>query len=357
MVNRTEAFTRPAAVYPADRAPGFFAPERRQWQGCPAVEVTDSGRIYAAWYSGGPREPHIENYCILAYSDNGINFRELYYIMQPEGDGGRVLDIQLWRSPDGVMRVFWTATACLAVSSGDIISDFFDRRFGVWCAVLADPDSSTPVLEDHKRLCDGFMRCRPTVLRDGRWAICAYDWMSERYAYYTTADGISFERRNGAVKPDGEERQFDETMIYECLDGTLCIYSRLRGGIGLSESGDGIHWSPVKLIIPNPSARFFIRRLKSGRTLFVHSDSPTRREKMTAFLSEDDGLTFQYKMLIDGRDGVSYPDAVEKPDGAILLIHDYARVGTGEILLTAFTEEDIINGAAPATRVISKIIK
>jgi hypothetical protein len=180
MYSGIEAFTRPAAVYPADGAPDFFSPGRRQWQGCPSVEVTDAGRLYAAWYSGGPREPHMDNYCILAYSDDGVNFRELYYIMQPAGDGGRVLDIQLWRSPDGQMRVFWTATACLAGSCGDIIADFFDRRFGLWCAVLENPDSDTPELGVHRRLCDGFMRCRPTVLRDGRWAVCAYDWMSPR---------------------------------------------------------------------------------------------------------------------------------------------------------------------------------
>lgn len=357
MYESIKEFTLPAAVYPAGCAPDFFSPERRQWQGCPSVEVTDGGRIYAAWYSGGPREPHIENYCILACSDDGINFRELYYIMQPAGDGGRVLDIQLWRPPDGSMRVFWTATACLAESSGDVIADFFDGRFGLWCAVLEGPDSAFPRLGEPKRLCDGFMRCRPTVLEDGRWAVCAYDWMSDRYVYYTTCDGVYFERHTGAKKHDGENRQFDETMMYQRRDGTLCMYSRLRGGIGLSVSGGGADWSPVILEQRNPSARFFIRRLRSGRTLFVHSDSPDRREKMTAFLSEDDGVTCKYKLEIDERDGVSYPDAVEKPDGTILLIHDYARVGAGEIILSAFREEDIINGVKPELRKISRIIK
>ena len=135
-------------------------------------------------------------------------------------------------------------------------------------------------------------------------------------------------------------------MMYERTDGTLCMYSRLCGGIGLSVSDTGANRSPVRLLLPNFYARFFIYRLKSGRKQFVHGDSLNRREKPTAFLSEDRGMTFNYKPPTDTCDGVSYPDAAETQDGKILLIHLYARVGTGE---------DIMTGTAPRMRVISKI--
>lgn len=49
-------------------------------------------------------------------------------------------------------------------------------------------------------------------------------------------------------------------------------------------------------------------------------------------------------------------DAFIRP-AAIFLIHDYARVGTGEILLTALNEDDIISGTKLLTRKISGVIK
>ena len=42
-----------------------YAEHIRKFQGCPTVAVTKKGRVYAGWYSGGVREPHIENYNII----------------------------------------------------------------------------------------------------------------------------------------------------------------------------------------------------------------------------------------------------------------------------------------------------
>jgi hypothetical protein len=64
---------------------------------------------------------------------------------------------------------------------------------------------------------------------------------------------------------------------------------------------------------------------------------------MTALLSEDDGISWKYSLLIDSRE-TSYPDAVESADGTIFMVHDCHRVGFKEILCSRFTENDIING-------------
>ncbi|MDP4134034.1 MAG: hypothetical protein Q8882_08485 [Bacillota bacterium] len=42
----------------------------RLYQGCPTVAATRGGRIYLGWCSGGDSEPHMDNYCLLVYSDN-----------------------------------------------------------------------------------------------------------------------------------------------------------------------------------------------------------------------------------------------------------------------------------------------
>ena len=101
--------------------------------------------------------------------------------------------------------------------------------------------------------------------------------------------------------------------------------------------------------IADPSARFFLRRLRSGRILLVKNDSSKQtkddreRYNMTAFLSEDDGNSWSASLLIDG--GIcSYPDAVEDDNGNIYLVHDRGRYEFREIVLSRFTENDILNG-------------
>ena len=43
----------------------------RNFQGCPTIAITKKGRIFLAWYSGGTREPHIENFNLIIKSDDG----------------------------------------------------------------------------------------------------------------------------------------------------------------------------------------------------------------------------------------------------------------------------------------------
>lgn len=72
-------------------------------------------------------------------------------------------------------------------------------------------------------------------------------------------------------------------------------------------------------------------------------------------LSEDDGRTFPYKLRIDEREQVSYPDAKQLEDGSIYITYDRERgaylhsmedvmKSAREILISRITEEDIING-------------
>ena len=63
---------------------------------------------------------------------------------------------------------------------------------------------------------------------------------------------------------------------------------------------------------------------------------------MTVYLSEDDGMTWKYKKLIDERMDVSYPD-VDFYNGKIYLTYDRERIRAKEILLATFTEEDIMD--------------
>lgn len=64
---------------------------------------------------------------------------------------------------------------------------------------------------------------------------------------------------------------------------------------------------------------------------------------MTAYLSKDNGITFPYKLLLDSRKQVSYPDASQGKDGTIYLVYDRERNIAQDILFTKFKESDIVN--------------
>ena len=108
----------------------------------------------------------------------------------------------------------------------------------------------------------------------------------------------------------------------------------------------GCSWSRVQPTrLAHPETRFFFRRLHSGRLLLVKHgplEERTERSHLTAYLSDDDGLSWQGGLLIDERLGVSYPDGVQAPDGTIHLIYDFDRRGEKLILLARFTEEDVL---------------
>jgi hypothetical protein len=107
--------------------------------------------------------------------------------------------------------------------------------------------------------------------------------------------------------------------------------------------------------IPHINARFFIRRLKSGRLLLVRHDPPagsTKRSHLKGFLSGDDGKTWSAGLLLDEHVGVSYPDGVQAPNGTIHLIYDFDRNGARQILTATLTEADILARKPVAIRTV-----
>lgn len=332
----------------------------RKFQGCPTIAVTPKGRVFLGWYSGGIREPHIENYNILTYSDDGVNFKApLLVIPSEESRGVHALDIQLWIAPNGALWVCWVQNN--AMSGDDAAFEmlrgeagqpsafmdgwiFPDMRHTAWCVVCDDPDADDPVFSEPRNYDIGFLRCKPLALSNGRWIFFNYDQLTDRYGYSISDDeGKTFTRKYGAKK---FTTHFDECMAYQRRDGSIRMLARANkiGKIPQSVSLDnGDSWEEAALSeIPNPSTRFFISRTPSGRVLLVNNHHSTERTNMTVYLSEDDGETWRYTKCIDNRPSLSYPD-VDFFDGKIYLTYDRERMGAKEILLAVFTEADIID--------------
>jgi hypothetical protein len=246
----------------------------------------------------------------------------------------------------------------------------------VWAISTRNPQAEAPEWSAPRRLCDGIMMNKPTVLSTGEWVLPAAVWnvstarITDPAARHDPGDdtgtnlvvstdrGATWSRRGQARVP---ERTFDESMLVERKDGSLWLLVRTKYGIGESVSTDhGRTWSPGQpSAIPHVNSRFHIRRLKSGRLLLVRHDPPagsTRRSHLKAFLSEDDGKTWKGGLLLDERVGVSYPDAIEAPDGTIDVIYDFDRKGARQILLAAFTEADVLAGMGTSPQFRTRVL-
>jgi len=311
----------------------------RKFTGIPSFAITNKGKMWATWYSGITPDEDKNNYVVVsASSDEGNNWGEKL-IIDPDGDGPvRAFDPEVWIDPTGKLWIFWAQT----IGHDGTVA-------GVWAITSINPDAENPKWSAPKRLTNGIMMCKPTVLSNGDWILPASTWRltdNSAKVIVSTNNGQSWNER-GAVNVPKASRAFDEHMIVERKDGTLWMLVRTNYGIGESISKDmGKSWSTLKPSkLEHPSARFFIRRLKSGNLLLVKHgpvNTKTERSHLMAFISKDDGKSWTNGLLIDQRKGVSYPDGQETENGTIHIIYDYNRTTNQNILITSFTENDML---------------
>lgn len=338
---------------PVNTSPGReYADDTRQFQGIPGIERARNGRLWALWYAGGPDEPTEGpgNYVVLVTSnDDGRTWSGPKLVIDPPGPV-RAYDATLWHDPSGRMWLFWAQSY-----------EQWDGRSGVWAIVTSNSNDDKPKWSAPRRLSDGIMMNKPIVTSWGDWLMPASVWPRDPTAKIPADLKHDLGQRKGAnvmVSRDkgrtwtyrGQsivpERVFDEHMLIERRDHSLWMLVRAAYGIGESTSTDrGATWEPGRRTgIPHVNSRFFARRLKSGRLLLVTHEPPDHktRSHLTARVSDDDGKTWSGGLMIDERQGVSYPDGVEGPDGRIYVIYDYSRRGDRQIFLSVFREEDVL---------------
>ena len=321
------------------------------------MDRTPNGTIWACWVGGGDSE---KAFFVLATSkDNGETWSKPRLVIDPHspeiGEARSALVGNVWADPDGRLWVFFSVSMKM-----------FDGRAGSWYIRSDNPDSDNPTWTAPERIWHGFTLNKPTVLSNGEWLLPISIWdrtrisqgYKERYKeldefrmanVMVSADkGKTWQRRGGVKFPDPE---FDEHHITEKKDGTLWITARTKSnGVQESFSPDkGKTWiQPRKSIINHISARHFIRRLQSGNLLLikhgitVESLSNGRRD-LTAFISKDDGKSWEGGLILDERINVSYPDGFQTQAGTIYICYDRERSKLGEILMARFTENDVLN--------------
>ncbi len=329
-----------------------YTAQNRIWQGIPSIEITSRGRMFVTFYSGGVKE-EIGNFCLLLVSDDRKNFSDPIAVTYKEGC--RCFDPCLWIDPLGRL---WFTWSCMP-------------ECGVYGSICENPDADELVFSDPFYIGSDVMMNKPTVLSTGEWLFPIAVWHaglrpyldpknefpieeSRAFVYKSVDCGKTFERLGGVDMPC---RSFDEHMLLEKKDGSLWMLVRTTYGIGSAYSYDGgkSFGEGGDSGLGGPSSRFHIRRLPSGRVLLLNHFDFKGRNNLTALLSNDDGKTFPYRLLLDKRDAVSYPDLAIGKDGYLYVVYDRERgaflksmdevyASAREILYAKFTEEDIIAG-------------
>lgn len=343
-ISEEDYYVLPSVSEPAQiikNPQGELSSKEQSWLGCPTIERSSEGRLWASWFTGGARELGTGNYATISYSDNdGVTWHHASYVVRHPNTAVQVTKPEFWTDPDGNLWLFWVQHT----GTGN-----FDGKMGVWASVCKNPDAENPTWSEPRRLSDGYLRSKPIILQSGEWIYSAFDWMSpHETAIYVSADkGQTWTLRGKAECLDASsgKNNLDDPVLVEKKNGTLWLVIRTDDGPYESFSKDGgATWThAVKSSIEGPPTRMTIDRLASGNLLMVYHDASSRTN-LTAYLSTDDGETWSHKLLLDERVGVTYPDVIQKSDGTIYVIYDRYRTLDKEILMATFTEQDIING-------------
>jgi hypothetical protein len=307
-------------------------------QGVPGIECTTKGRL---WTVFGRDVESTRNFQVLKYSDDdGATWSDVKLMVLPRA-GTRAMSPAIWIDPRGRLWLFWGQAAGLQ-----------DGRYGIWAIHTDEPDAPEPAWSAPRRLGDGIMLNKPTVLANGDWLLTSSVWKADNSikVYASTDQGGTFALRGTANVPNPESRGPDEPMIVERKDGSLWMMVRMRGLAETISRDGGKTWTPVaKIAIAHCTSRFFLRRLQSGALLLVKHgglNEKVKREKLTAFVSDDDGATWQGGLMLDEREDVTYPDGAQAGDGTIYVVYDHQRTPLGEVLMATFREEDVRAGKA-----------
>lgn len=323
--------TYPGADFQDDARPGAMII---------GMDRTAQGRIWGCWTGTGDKA---DGYFLLATSDDdGETWSKPRLAVGARTDAAQrvhgALVGNLWTDPRGRLWLFFDQ------QRGDP-----QGRITNWLMRCDDPDAAEPVWSEPVMFAEGCTLNKPTVLQNGDWLLPVSDWQRKTARVFASPDaGASWQQRGSLQFPDWE---FDEHMMVELKDGRLWMLARTKGQPHESFSSDGgTTWSAPQqaATVQNVNARFFLRRLQSGRILLVKNGSPAerlqKRTHMSAWLSEDEGRTWQGSLLLDERNAVSYPDGFEGPDGLIHILYDWNRHTDAEILMAKFREQDVLAG-------------
>lgn len=413
----------PAEVIVTKRGDELAKP--RDYQAISTIVATESGRrVFVAWY-GSNQQPGvplegINNHVMVTYGNGdlagwkGINL----VIRSPHTGKVRCSDPFLWREPSGRIWLAWTQSTGEYSNSGKAHPKRdgpWSRHGSTWAIYTDNPEAAAPDWSQPRRLFDGMMINKPLFLKNGGALFASVQFnvieindlesMRDGVLVWSTKDNAATFEQIGYVRaPDSP---FIEPMMVEKNNGDIWMLMRRETGekrlrfdrktnkwVVRTTIGDGLSEAFSKdggrtfgrvtiSSIPGLGSRTFMARLASGNLLLVKNftdddilwlqgkpkqdrpRAPYRRAAMVAFLSKDDGKTWEGGLFLHDRrqnfrEGdrrtIAYPDASQAADGSIYICWDFSRGKEPEISAAKVTEADILAGKIVSPKSIPRVI-
>lgn len=131
----------------------------------------------------------------------------------------------------------------------------------------------------------------------------------------------------GNIQPAFAQRKNGDIVAYMRDNG---LPKKIRTAVS---TDGGITWGPVEhLDIPNPGSSVDVVALKNGHWVLVCNDTLDERNVLTAYLSEDEGLTWSYKRALEQWEprangyehgSASYPSLIQTAEGNLHCTYSY----------------------------------
>ncbi|QDU79290.1 hypothetical protein Pla110_09970 [Polystyrenella longa] len=325
----------------------------RNFQGCPQVEISEGGRLWATWFGSNvqaERAPfHNDQFSVISTSaDDGKTWKEVFVFDPSELLGGGASDPMLWKDPNGNIRFI-----------GHRNIDFKGKdefASSAWEFTMLDPEVehsawTAPRLLGNKNI----SVMKPLNFPDGTIMRSMDDFKfvgsDDKVRIRFLKEGTDGKPIFVSEFPVDNDAVFAEQMPIIRKDGSLFTFYRAKKGQKFAESFDGGRtWDlggyyPMQFSI---NTKCILKTLPSGRVLLVANDVQlkeengkkkyyytdengkerelekykTSRTRMTAYLCDDDGENFAHRMLLCDEGQISYPSATLGKDGAIYIVYD-----------------------------------
>lgn len=321
-----------------------FLKSTRKWQGVPTIGKDILGNLYAAWITGGDGEGN-ENYLTVSLSkDKGRSWNsdKLIFYVTPQ-DSTKLMDPCFSNDKYGNLYMTW----------GKHVKKKGTKEWAVTWYSKLNLSKDTIRYSPPRKIVEGIMINKPfyseisdqVVFPVARW----YEGNTELHQPFIYkanygVDNLTNFTKVGAIPLKKNIMTIHEPMVVQLKDSTYLGMVRTLDGIYYSKSKDGSAWDEGQKFTalgPTTVARFHLAKLKSGRLILIFNNSSSR-SNMTICLSDDDGKTWPYKLVLDPGNYVSYPDMIETDPGTLNIIYDYARNPAGTIHFVSLKEDAII---------------